>query len=408
MIEGKVTNQYGEPVENVLLIVFQLTTFEGGLSPTRVGTLWTDDRGLYRLTRVQPGEYYVKALGRNGGTETHVGPGVAGDASWESFVPVYHDGSSVLSSATPVHVVTGSRVRADFNLPLQRAFRIQGQLEGYKGSESVTFELLRGDEQVVPNRALLDGTTGRFEVLDVVPGAYTLLAAQGNTRGEIVVNVASADVGGTSITLTSPNVIHGSIHTIKSPTASSGSGEGYGADPADRCNVSLKDGRLQPGVDTPPYGRGSGDNQFDIENVYPGKYRVEFHCTGGYPVSASFGVVDLLANPIVTISAATARLPIEILFRPGGGTSRVWRRPRDRSWWCRSFHHRLVLNGICYAQPAVTPAREKQFLRILRRAITWLTGSRPQMSSFGILRFFSLSPAGQAFTSKMARPPRSQ
>jgi hypothetical protein len=219
-----------------------------------------------------------------------------------------------------ITTVTGSRVRADFNLPLQRAFRIQGQLEGYKGSESVTFELLRGDEQVVPNRALLDGTTGRFEVLDVVPGAYTLLAAQGNTRGEIVVNVASADVGGTSITLTSPNVIHGSIHTIKSPTASSGSGEGYGADPADRCNVSLKDGRLQPGVDTPPYGRGSGDNQFDIENVYPGKYRVEFHCTGGYPVSASFGVVDLLANPIVTISAATARLPIEILFRPGGGT----------------------------------------------------------------------------------------
>jgi hypothetical protein len=45
---------------------------------------------------------------------------------------------------------------------------------------------------------------------------------------------------------------------------------------------------------------------------------VAIRCQGGYALSASFGDIDLLTNPIIAISTS-ATPPIEIAFQPGGG-----------------------------------------------------------------------------------------
>ena len=57
---------------------------------------------------------------------------------------------------------------------------------------------------------------------------------------------------------------------------------------------------------------------FTIADVFPGKYRVSIQCHGGYPLSASFGDIDLFTNSIITISNGAAPA-IEIACQPGGG-----------------------------------------------------------------------------------------
>jgi hypothetical protein len=57
--------------EKVLIDVYRLAMLYGERRVTNFGTVWTDDRGSFRLTDLQAGKYIVKAQGLGGGTETH-------------------------------------------------------------------------------------------------------------------------------------------------------------------------------------------------------------------------------------------------------------------------------------------------------------------------------------------------
>jgi hypothetical protein len=313
-IRGKLVNQFGEPLENFMVVIYSLSNWDGERTMSELCRTWTDDLGAFLVTRVPSGKYYVKAVGRRGGTETHVGPDEMQYAPWESFLPVYFGQASELASAVPIQVSPGSIVRADFQLELQPAFRIHGILKRYLASETVTFELLQGSEPGEPHRAVLDAATGQFDILDVLPGTYTLRATQGKTRGEASVTVSGTDLGGVSISLLPALTVNGSVHSV---------GVGRGAPAPSRvhtrreagCSVNLREHRRLDSEFS-----GSAENgQFSIEGVFPGEYRAVIQCQGGYPVSATFGDADLLTNPIITLSSG-APPPVEIAFKPGGGT----------------------------------------------------------------------------------------
>jgi hypothetical protein len=307
-IEGKVVNQYDEPLEKVLLDVYGLAIRYGEKSVTKFGTVWTDDRGLFRLTDLQAGKYLVKAQGLGGGTETHFGIYELRYAPWEAFSPVYFGGAADIDSATPIWVAAGSRVQANFRLEVQPSFKVKGKLERYIASEAVTFELLRGDDQSEASRAVLDVGTGNFEILDVTPGVYRLRAEQKTTRGEVMVSVGAEDVKGVSIVLSPPVTLTALIHS-PAPLRN-------GAAP---CEVFLHE-RGDPNALYSPRAQGSG--RF-IVDLFAGQYQVRVGCFEGYPLSASFGGTDLLANPVITIQPGVIPPPIEVEHQPGGGTLKV-------------------------------------------------------------------------------------
>ena len=314
-IQGNVVNQFGEPLEYVRVVVLSVVTWDGERTTSEVASLRTNNLGQFLVTRVLPGRYYVKVAGRDGGTETHVGPEKMHYAPWESFAPAYFGGAPDRVSAAPIEVAAGSLVQTDFRVDLQRAFRIRGKLEGYRPRESVKFELLQGNEPGEPQRAEVDGVTGEFEIVDVLPGAYTLRATQDKTRGEVAATVAGADVGDNLIALAPGVPVNGSTHFVAALTpgvvAVSGGGQ-FGA----ACSVDLREHRRR---ESEFVGIPQADGQFTIPDVFPGEYRVIIRCPGGFPLSASFGDIDLLTNPIITISKA-APPPIEIAFQPGGGS----------------------------------------------------------------------------------------
>jgi hypothetical protein len=319
-IEGEVVDQDGEPVRGVNVIALQARIEDGIRTPRSNRTVVTDDRGKYRMWNFMPGKYYVKAAGRAGGTHTYVGESAVIADAWEGFAPVYAGGGHNLDSANPIVIGPGDQARADIHITRAPAFKIRGALGNYIPHQSVTFELLRGDEQVSSSRTVVNGTTGRFEIADVTPGTYLLRATQEQkARGETMVTVTDRDINQIALALAPAVTVRVIQHSLGGPPQTGPVfrlGDSAGL-VYSMCTVCLQSSdRNARGL----FGRRkAGNDESAIENVLPGDYRVVLQCMGGYPTAAQFGGVDLLANPKLTISPGVAPAPIEITLKSGGG-----------------------------------------------------------------------------------------
>lgn len=318
VIEGTIVNQYGDPQNRVSVALFQLTISEGERNIQAFGlTKTTDDLGQYRFWDLQPGKYYLKVMNRAGGTHMYVGDGLAYFESWEGFHPVYFGGAADIDSATPVTIDKGSDAHADFKLTVEPAYRIRGSLENFTPHQTVTFELIQGEDNVAPSRVSLNGGTGQFEIVDVPSGQYLLRATQGiRGRAEIHVTVSGADLMSVSAALLPPATVKGTVRTIGS-TPDNPSPEAIGIrTPRPGCSVALRSGEKQIVVPANSHWA----PEFSIPNVFAGEYRVRVDCVGGYPLSVTSGSTDLLSTPVLTIQPGSDPPPIEIVMKAGGGS----------------------------------------------------------------------------------------
>jgi uncharacterized protein (DUF2141 family) len=196
VITGKVVDQEGQPLRGVNVIALSQRMEDGVRRTQAVRNVATNDRGEYRLWNFRPGKYYIKAAGRTGGTYLYAGDVAPRFTADESFSPAYFGGGKTLDSAQPINIEPGSESRADINLTMEPSHKIRGALGNFAPRRTVKFELLSGDEDVSPSRVSVNGDTGKFEIQDVIPGAYALRATQGETSAEIPVNVTPTDVDG--------------------------------------------------------------------------------------------------------------------------------------------------------------------------------------------------------------------
>jgi len=192
----------------------------------------TDDRGMYRIFGLQPGEYIVSAVPRNvglgairetvmaevemllqqaqaegigrggrGGGGAMVGGGrgqdlldraaelqqmVADqDAQTVAYAPVYYPGTTVAGTALPVSLGVGEeRPAVDFQLQLVPTARIEGTVVSFDGTvpQGVQISLVPADQGGTPrvpgvgNVTTRPGVDGRFALANVTPGEYRLMA----------------------------------------------------------------------------------------------------------------------------------------------------------------------------------------------------------------------------------------
>ena len=73
VIEGKVLDQNDEPMRGVNILALQVQVNDGLRDTNAPRSVATDDRGLYRLWNLPPGQYYIKAAGKSGGTYRYGG-----------------------------------------------------------------------------------------------------------------------------------------------------------------------------------------------------------------------------------------------------------------------------------------------------------------------------------------------
>jgi len=126
-ISGKITYQDGEPAINVQIGVVSkrgenARRVLAGVSAGTLGALRTDDRGMYRVAGLPPGEYVVSAAEQNTSSETDNSRNSGLDEFFKSdaLSMVYYGGTGKLGDATVVKIEAGTEA-GDINITLEDA-----------------------------------------------------------------------------------------------------------------------------------------------------------------------------------------------------------------------------------------------------------------------------------------------
>lgn len=186
VITGKVTYADGDPAINAQITILRkrdgrLARFILGLSPS--GILFrTDDRGVYRIAGLPPGEYVVGASEANLSDETRDGLAWTMDTFANSNLSVsYYQNETNLRQATAVKVEAGQEVN-EVNVSLidRARHNLSGTVMARQGRTPVRarINILAKSDSVVPFYNTGPGTQsdaeGRWAFSNVPDGTYIL------------------------------------------------------------------------------------------------------------------------------------------------------------------------------------------------------------------------------------------
>ena len=186
-ISGLVFDDQGDPVAEARVNVMRVQIVQGRRRLVPVGsTPVTDDRGVYRVYGLPPGEYFVSAtIGRetltvaSSGSSTLFVNGViagsAGSGSTSAFAPTYYPGTARAGDAHRVTVrLAEDVINVNFSLVPARLVRVSGRVFNQSG------EPVQARVELVPDiegqRTNAHSTTtaddGSVAINGVPPGTY--------------------------------------------------------------------------------------------------------------------------------------------------------------------------------------------------------------------------------------------
>ena len=213
-IAGTVRDDTGSPVPEVWVSLLRREAGRaGGPAIGELGGARTDDRGVYRLSGIEPGTYYVAVATRTvqapvpGRPGIHIGDAVVqtgGDGMWGTsnvlagllptsirsdgrvvgYPSTYHPSASGLTSATAIDVNAGDdRTGIDVDLRPVTMSRVSGTLVGPGGPEAgievaliPAFAVNQTIERTHGTISTTSDATGAFAFVAVPAGQYRLRA----------------------------------------------------------------------------------------------------------------------------------------------------------------------------------------------------------------------------------------
>ena len=361
-ISGIVTDDIGEPVVGASVRLYRRNLVAGRRVLSQVNQATTDDRGVYRMSSLLAGDYYVMlpivpssspaalstgaaarmnadATSSNlsfsapppgaGGRQltadgrfllsTNTGAGVvtpdpAGRDKWRSYATQWYPGSPTAANAQPVSVSSGEeRGGIDFGMRYVATSSISGQLIGPGGAASqYVLRLIPDDtgEWTGEPEAAVATTdpNGMFQFFTIPAGSYTLQSVRTPQQRED---------GGTGLTIDDPFVfasmpvsvgtddVSGLVLTLQEGFRLSGRFEFAGSRTRPTASqfqipitVESADGR-PPTQGGPPM-RPTQDGRFTTPSQLPGRYFVRIGgAPGGWMLhSITVNGVDATDTPI--------------------------------------------------------------------------------------------------------------
>jgi protocatechuate 3,4-dioxygenase beta subunit len=323
VISGIVLDEQGEAVPGTQVRVYRYSMQNGIRAPQQAGSGATDDRGMYRIFGLQPGEYLVgatRAMPALARGRTAPAPGQPVDEDPPTgFAPVYYPGTTVASDGTPVPLAAAEeRLGVDFQLQLVPLARVEGTVVTPSGRPNVQVLLIDTENAGVGGgRGTGTDGQGHFAFFNVPPGQYRAVAwsvgggpgerggFQGRGRGNGRGNDPSRLWGSADIVVEGRDV-SSIVLALQPGLTISGRVEfrGTAQPPADMTSVrvSLAPAPLAPAARQmmlPATGRVDETGRFTIEGVVPGSYRLTAAAPGGWSVeSAVVAGQDTLDFPL--------------------------------------------------------------------------------------------------------------
>ncbi len=210
VISGSVLDEKNRPSIGTPVRVMRWMIQAGERMLTTAGTGTTDDRGLYRIYNLTPGDYVVSAVPRNTASEILTSADVVNQARAEEvtarglvggnvvmnvnidelrgssdpaqgYAPVFYPGTTQLAGARAIRVgVSEEQLGIDFALQRVALTTVTGQVVMTSGQSPTTVQvrLLQAEENALglAQQSVRPTQTGTFTFRSVVPGQYTVFA----------------------------------------------------------------------------------------------------------------------------------------------------------------------------------------------------------------------------------------
>src|SRR5580765_5801096 len=242
VISGHVLDEDGDAMPGVMVRVMRYQYLQGEKRLTPAGNGQTDDKGMYRVWGLMPGEYYVNAIARGGGGGGPFGgpggpggfggrggrggaPGAGGAPDQEqiNYAPTYYPGVPSVAEAKPVNVGLSQEVLdISFNMQLVRVSRISGTVANPDGTSVTSGNVnLMSDtgggrgNQIGMNFGGRIQWDGAFTIGNVAPGRYILRARGDDSEvpqfAAQPISVTGDDLSDVIVTLSAGATISGTV-----------------------------------------------------------------------------------------------------------------------------------------------------------------------------------------------------
>ncbi len=301
VVEGRVTDEDGDPLAEAQVSVLRQTFALGRRRWEQAGGERTNDLGEYRIANLPAGSYYIsvtppldfksliEAANAPASDPRNAATGSPERPAPTSYKTTYYPGTKERTQAAPVDLHAGDDFPANFSLTPSPSVLIRGSITNLAPGNSAVVMLQSKDSNLTQSAAEVK-KNGSFEIRDVSPGAYTLVAAVTDTTGTKLarqtLQVSSANVEGLRLTLQPGGWIHGYLR-LESKTK-------MGRFTPSKIFLSLLPGdgdddissAMPIGESVVPLAHLNSDGSFEWKDVPPGHYYIQF--SGDESVSADW------------------------------------------------------------------------------------------------------------------------
>jgi hypothetical protein len=193
---GTVNDESGEPVRRAQVRLYQDRDLDGIRSTQELEAVITDDRGMYEISNIGRGNYFLRvsaqpwyAASVNGGQPGEINPFL--DVAYPT---IFYPDAIDSEDAVPIPVRGGERIEANMTLTAQRALRLQIPLAGGQAGNGVVTLERSIFGHLEPVAANTQTNEGMMEISGVLPGRYDVTLNQSDGQSPPVSTHFTADI----------------------------------------------------------------------------------------------------------------------------------------------------------------------------------------------------------------------
>lgn len=272
VISGRITDDAGDPMPNLVVAAYRSAFRDGKRSWTQVSGVQTNDRGEYRLTRLQAGTYRVAV------SDLQIGIGLAAppsgplpDKPETGNVLTFFGNTADPARAAAIDVGMGEDRRGtDIRVVKAPTLRIRGKVTGLPEDKIVMALAMRKNTldagSIGAGVGMVQQKDGLFEIRGLTPGSYLVMVRPATeiTSGSAAAKVVEL----TDHHLDNVEIVMGKAADLKGNLQVAGGKMSDLREPVVRLMM------LDYSLPESPEGKPAENGAFTIRNVIGGRYRL--------------------------------------------------------------------------------------------------------------------------------------